>query len=427
MESFADSFFRGWQINQQDEAQNRLAQVQQMQQIAQVMQFQKMAQELQRQAQTQRAIESIYSDPETRKMLGPNAEALRPFLSSPSVQDELVKGLMPKGPQSFTLGPGQKRLIPDNTAPGGYREISGPAKEPSSLYADFATGYKAKLKAENPGITDTELSSRTAEEARRLKIEEMKETLPLRIPAYSVAPNMPPGYTFNRRTGKYEYDPATPVGGNTVKDLPGIGATFGADKKALDAVTKAKDQVMAFEKTATKNLEYAASLSERLARTGFPPANALLIALRTKTGDPETVKFSTAVYAAALEYQKVITAGSGVTSAELSVGAQKKAEEIISKSHTKEQFRANLEALKIDMQNRKLAYGEQIKEIQGRIGSVNAPGSNLPPTDVKLTGEEAQRLTLMGDEEKAVFLDKKRKEQAGAQPAAKRYRIMRVQ
>lgn len=422
MESFADAFFKGWAINQQDEAQKRANQIQQVQQLATMMQIQKMAADLQRQAQTTRAMQ----DPAFQQALGPNARALAPFLQNPEVQTELAKGLIPKREGAFTLGPGQQRIIPDGSAPGGFRSIQGPPKEPTNVYQDFATGYKSELRAAHPDWTPEKIDLETANEAQKRQIAYMEQTLPFRIPPYSAAPNMPPGYTVNRRTGQWEYNPVV-KGAPPNVNMPGISAGWGADKKALDAVTKSQEQVMAFEKTANKNLEYAAKLSDQLDRTGFPPANSLLIALRTKTGDPQTVKFSTAVYAAALEYQKVVTAGSGVTSAELSIGAQKKAEEIISKSHTKQQFQANLEALKIDMANRKMAYGEQIKEIRGRIGAGNAPGSNTTPFDVKLTGEEAQRVALMSDDEKAVFLEKKRKEQSTAQPTAKRFKILKVQ
>jgi hypothetical protein len=382
MDSFADSFLKGWAINQQDEAMKRQKDAAQLQQLVQVMQFQKMAADLQRQAQ----VEQAFSSPEMQKMLGPNAAALRPFLSNPSVQEELVKGLLPKPEGAFTLGPGQKRLIPDQSSPGGYREITGPPKEPTNAYGDFQTGFKAQLKMQHPDWTDQQINTATSDAWQKRQVEYLRETLPFRIPPYTAAPGMPPGYTVNRRTGQWEYNPV--VKGAGEQDARGVAANWMADRRALDAVTKSRDQVMAFEKTASKNLEYAAKLSDELDRTGFPPANRLLIALRTKTGDPQTVKFSTAVYAAALEYQKVVTAGSGVTSAELSVGAQKKAEEIISKSHTKQQFQANLEALKVDMENRRVAYGEQINEIQGRLYGAPVNGATTPSPQDRVKPED---------------------------------------
>ena len=72
---------------------------------------------------------------------------------------------------------------------------------------------------------------------------------------------------------------------------------------------------------------------------------------KTQTGDPEIVKFGAALYAAAMEYEKVRTAGTAITSAELSVGAQKKAEEIMNQAHTHKQLTAIMEAMKQDTAN----------------------------------------------------------------------------
>lgn len=256
-------------------------------------------------------------------------------------------------------------------------------KEPSNAYQDFASGYKSMLAQQHPDWTPEQINLATATEAEKRKLSGQLVVANVRIPAFQQGANLPPGYVFNRKTGSFDYkggESVTPMGGS----LATAGSDWKADIGALSALTKSQEQVMAFEKTASKNLEYAVKLSDKFDRTQFPPANAVINALKTKTGDPNIVKFATATYAAALEYQKVVTAGSGVTSAELSVGAQKKAEEIISKSHTKEQFRANLEALKTDMANRKAAYNEQIQEVRSRVsGAIGGGKTETQPTSKK--------------------------------------------
>lgn len=96
MDSFADSFLKGWAINQQDEAMKRQKDAAQLQQLVQVMQFQKMAADLQRQA----GLEQALASPEVQKQLGPNSGAITALVRAGN-HDALTKALFPTEPRTL--------------------------------------------------------------------------------------------------------------------------------------------------------------------------------------------------------------------------------------------------------------------------------------------------------------------------------------
>jgi len=134
-------------------------------------------------------------------------------------------------------------------------------------------------------------------------------------------------------------------------EVPAMQAGFKATKDTYANMKKSTEQFGAFEKAMISNMEYATKLSSKYSRTSFPAANTLINAIRTHTGDPEIVEMGTAIYAAAMEFEKIRTAGTAITSAELSMNAQKKAEEIVNKSQTHGQILAVLKAMKTDASN----------------------------------------------------------------------------
>lgn len=156
--------------------------------------------------------------------------------------------------------------------------------------------------------------------------------------------------------------------------VPGIQEDFKRVSMALGRIKTAKEQIQVFEKGMMKNMDYALDLSKKYERTGLPPVNMVINALKTKTGDPQIVQFATAIYAAAMEFEKIRTAGTGVTSAELSIGAQKKAEEIINTAHTHEQISSILSAMRTDASNISTSYDEKTKQLSGELRQFNALG-----------------------------------------------------
>ena len=133
--------------------------------------------------------------------------------------------------------------------------------------------------------------------------------------------------------------------------VPGLQAEYAATVNAYNKVKQPLEQIKGFEGGMIKNADYALSLSDKYYRTSLPPVNKVINAIRTGSGDPQIVEFSTAVYAAAMEFEKIRTAGTTIGAQELSIGAQKKAEELISTSQNHEQLMAAIKAMKTDAHN----------------------------------------------------------------------------
>lgn len=133
--------------------------------------------------------------------------------------------------------------------------------------------------------------------------------------------------------------------------VPAVQAEFKATAQAFKSVKTPLANFKAFEEAMIKNADYSISLSKDIYRTQIPSANIVLNAIRTNTGDPNIVKFSAAIYAAAMEYEKIRTAGTNIPSAELSIGAQQKAEQIMNKAQTHDQLKSVIEAMKVDAKN----------------------------------------------------------------------------
>ena len=163
-------------------------------------------------------------------------------------------------------------------------------------------------------------------------------------------------------------------------ELPSMQAGFGAQQQALKTMTNATANFGAFEKGMMANADYAIKLSSRFPRSKIPPVNTVMNAIKTKTGDPNIVRFSNALYAAALEYEKIRTAGTNISSAELSVGAQKKAEDLINTAQTHEQLKAAVDAMRVDAKNIINARRSEIKGLQSDLASFGKKPDEAQPT-----------------------------------------------
>jgi hypothetical protein len=150
-------------------------------------------------------------------------------------------------------------------------------------------------------------------------------------------------------------------------DVPAIQAGFKSTTATYKTLLQSTKQFSAFEKAMLSNMEYAVGLSSKYGRTSFPSANAVINAIRTHTGDPQVVELGTAIYAAAMEFEKIRTAGTAITSAELSQHAQEKAEEIINKAQTHKQLQASLQAMKIDAGNVMKARRDELSILESEM------------------------------------------------------------
>lgn len=170
------------------------------------------------------------------------------------------------------------------------------------------------------------------------------------------------------------------------------GATYKADKASLANITKGKDTVNAFEKGVSQSLTLVDNLSDKFARGQFPGINKLSQIAQYHGGNPDIKAFKNAVMTAMTEYMKVTTAGTGISAAELTLGAQERAKNILESSDNVETFKRQIAIMRQEMDIKKRAFEAQEQEIKGRLGgktsvSENAPsGKLLPPNSKVLNG-----------------------------------------
>ncbi len=162
--------------------------------------------------------------------------------------------------------------------------------------------------------------------------------------------------------------------GQTPQDLKSNQIINAGLRAELTRTMAQRGPMLAFAKTADKNLDLASSLSEKVGRTGSPVINRWILAGRSKgIGDPDVASFDAAVRVAINEFAKVTSSatGGGVTSDQ----ARKDIEGVLYSAQTPAQFKAVVATLKTDMDNRVKGYDYQINNIQESLKEVGKPGS----------------------------------------------------
>ncbi len=155
-------------------------------------------------------------------------------------------------------------------------------------------------------------------------------------------------------------------------------AEFKQLQSSTTALQKSRDAVVAFETTATKNLDNAINAAKKLEDTGSPILNKPLRTLdRRVLGGPEIAAFDAARQVAVNEIAKVTS--NPTLSGQLSDTARREVADFIPEDATIQQIMAVAQILKQDMENRRTALEDQIKFNNGRIRGVGAPTDNAPP------------------------------------------------
>jgi len=141
-----------------------------------------------------------------------------------------------------------------------------------------------------------------------------------------------------------------------------------ANQTEMNRIQAQRGPVLAFARTADKNLDVALEMSDKVDRTGVTVFNRWLSGGRKGTGDVDVVRFHAAVVTASTEYARVMSGGS-VTSDK----AREEASGIISQWYTQEQFRGVADIMRRDMKNRESAYDEQLAVIRESMNALKAP------------------------------------------------------
>lgn len=138
-----------------------------------------------------------------------------------------------------------------------------------------------------------------------------------------------------------------------------------------------KDQVKkaavieGFEKTARENAKLAEEASEKLKRTDFQSLNEWIGKTKEELNDPDQIRFVEYNDTFAQEYAKVMV-GIGGQSTE---GARAHALDLISKSRSVEGYRAQMEALRNDMDNRLKGLDDEQRILVDRLSGKRPGGA----------------------------------------------------
>ena len=239
-------------------------------------------------------------------------------------------------------------------------------------YKDFRAGFQEEYKKKHPNATPAEIAGATAKEAKRLGVEE-KINVGLTVATGKAKAFADERYysMFDTETGK-----ATKVKGYQLNKDGGAGKyldladpNIKADSQSLAKVTKGMDSIDAFEKGATRALDYSRAVAKDFGLGKYPKANKIKQIFQYHMGDPKVKGLKNSIVTAATEYMKVINAGSDLTAAELSVKGQERANEIIEASDNFESLSHSMDIMKKEMEISGQKFKDEHSIVANRLKS----------------------------------------------------------
>ena len=154
--------------------------------------------------------------------------------------------------------------------------------------------------------------------------------------------------------------------GNTPESEALRTQTSKANQQALGQLVKQQNLVIAFEKNAVRNADLVLEKSAGVDRLGSPAIDRWIQAgKKSLAGDVSVAELDTAMRTFVNEYARVTTSvtGGGITSDT----ARREIEELLRSAMTKDQVIGVVNLMKREMNNRKLAYEDQVKELTGSM------------------------------------------------------------
>ena len=178
-------------------------------------------------------------------------------------------------------------------------------------------------------------------------------------------------------------------------DVAANKAGFGADTAALTQLTKLRDSVTAFEKTAGANLDRFIGTAGKVVDTGSPLLNRPFRGVaRSLVGSPNMAAFEAARLAAQNEVARVLNTAN--LSGQLTDTARREMEQALSPNATLPQLLAASKILRADMQTRRESYDAQIAEIKSRQKVTPGQSSSPQTSPTPLSPLERARRKLGG-------------------------------
>lgn len=168
--------------------------------------------------------------------------------------------------------------------------------------------------------------------------------------------------------------------GLELADLPNLREGIKANQKAFDKVVDQGSILGVLEGTISRNVDLARQLSDRYDRSDYPSINRLRDAWNKGTGGEEANDLAAQLHILASEWAKAMSGA--FSNAQLQVGSQQDAENIISRYLSNNQLNELLNNVIIpDLNNRKASYETQKDTLRDTIHSF----ATLAPETVRTT------------------------------------------
>lgn len=245
------------------------------------------------------------------------------------------------------------------TPTGQLQPLGAPAE--SQSVTPYKTFYNTK-KAE--GWTDAQIDAEWAKREQQ-KVE-------ARIPAFTAAPGVPPGYVLNRKNGNYEWKGEGPAPGMD----PATSAEYSANKKSTENQTKIRDMMQSYVKNMNAQIDRLGVILDDVTRVDARLANVPIRKwAMTVKGSAAESKVSMYLTEISNEIGKLST-GSAASVQELSQEAQKKWDKIHDPNLNIKDLLSLLRETKHAGDLRMKSIDDSLGETKGRMRTKGSGGAN---------------------------------------------------
>lgn len=263
---------------------------------------------------------------------------------------------------------------------------TNPVTSQPTITSEMATGVSPQAQLANntkisEGALNRKASADNAKAARQARIDELPqftpEALQLMADKFRVTGELP---AVGNRAGNAKVAAVNKAAKDAVAagqsggDLVANQAQYKADKGSLAKQQASADTLTSFDKNLKGALGLLGPLAAKMQNGQIPGINHMSQLVSYQGGDENIKAFKNQLLISMMDYMKMATAGSNITATELSQGAQKKADELLT-TYDNPGTIANQMALMLkDAEIKAGSVKSTVAEVQGRLkGGNTAP------------------------------------------------------
>ena len=155
--------------------------------------------------------------------------------------------------------------------------------------------------------------------------------------------------------------------GITPGNITAVRADIKANEKSLKKLTESMNVIRSFEEGAVNALRFAGEVFKDFNTGKYPRYNSVAQLVAYEMGDPKIKAVRNVIETAAVEYVKVVTAGSGISATELSQRGQERAHEMINSMQNPESLKNIVQSMVTEMKISGEKFGPRITQIQRNL------------------------------------------------------------